>query len=171
MLRKVKLVTLSLLMLGILAGQAGPKYKAGAYHLSIGGDKVCVGRCSNGPMIISPDPIEACEGETASVNVRIQGGRMSTFGDRQENAGGEIDWGDGNTDALNGCCSWNLKHSYIQAKTYYASARFGEQHNNADNPRGGCSYRCQLQQSATVSIFLKSGPQCRGGRLQKDAKK
>jgi len=121
-------------------------------------------------MRISPDPIEACEGQTVSVNVRVDGNRMSTFGDHQENSGGEMDWGDGKTDALNNCCSWDLTHNYIQAKTYYASAYFGEQHNNANNPAGGCSYRCRLQQSATVAIFLKSGPQCRGGVLDKSKK-
>ena len=88
---------------------------------------------------------------------------MSTFGDKVESAGGEMDWGDGKTDRLDSCCSWDLTHKYLQAKGYHASATFGEQHNNANNPPGGCSYVCRLQQAAKVTIFLKSGPQCKNG--------
>lgn len=145
----------------------GPRFKPGALHQSIGGNPGCVARCSSGPMRISPDPIDACEGEQVSINVRVDGNRMSTFGDRVENAGGLIDWGDGKEENLSGCCNWDLKHVYVQATTHYLSAIYGEQHNNANNPPGGCSYRCRLQQAATVIIHMKSSPECKGGRFKK----
>jgi hypothetical protein len=122
-------------------------------------------------MRISPDPIEACEGEKIIINVRVEGNKMATFGDTVENAGGFIDWGDGKTDNLNGCCSWDLSHSYPQARTYHASATFGEQDTNANNPPGGCSYRCRLQQCAVVIIHMKSSRECTGGTLKGAAAK
>lgn len=144
----------------------GPKYKPGSCHEKIGGS-ACTGRCADGPMRISPDPVEACEGEEVLINIRIQGDRMSTFGDTSQNKGGEIDWGDGKVEGLSDCCNWDRKHTYLQAKTYHLSATFGEQFTNANNPPGGCSYRCRLQQVATVIIHLKTAPECAGGKLKK----
>jgi hypothetical protein len=142
------------------------KYKPGPCHESIGGAN-CTGRCAAGPMRISPDPIEACEGEEALINIRIEGGRMATFGDTIENSGGDVDWGDGKEEGLGTCCNWDKKHTYLQAKTYHLSVTFGEQSTNANNPPGGCSYRCRLQQAATVIIHQKNAPECAGGKFKK----
>lgn len=144
----------------------GPKYKAGPCHEELGGAS-CTHRCAAGPMVISPSPIETCEDKPIRINVRIEGGRMSTFGDRIENSGGEIDWGDGSGTLLNLCDSMgkcsplDLTHTYSQASTYFISTTFGEQHNNANNPPGGCSYRCRLQQADTVVVHLKTSEQCK----------
>jgi hypothetical protein len=91
---------------------------------------------------------------------------LSDRGDGIENQGGQIDWGDGQATALDPaqCCSWNLTHVYTQARQYAASANFGQQFTNANNPRGGCSYRCRVAQTADVTIYLKTAAVCTGSK-------
>lgn len=112
-------------------------------------------------MDISPSPIEKCEGKEVHVNVRIRDNRMDTFGDSVENMGGVIDWGDGTDEGISTCCSIDRSHVYLQAGTYYLSSAIAVQFHNADNPPGGCSYRCRLQQSATVEILPKDASKCK----------
>ena len=147
----------------------GAKYKVGKFHQVLGG-KDCTGRCEEGPMVISPDPIEGCEGEDLPINVRIEGNSMAKTGDKVGSFGGSVDWGDGKDQEIRSerSLSFDLKHAYAQANTYYLSATYEQQSQNANNPRGGCSYVCRLQQAATVHIHLKSAPECRGGHFQKE---
>jgi hypothetical protein len=93
---------------------------------------------------------------------------LSDRGDGIENQGGEVDWGDGQKTPLDPaqCCSWNVSHPYAQARQYVASATFAQQFTNANNPRGGCSYRCRVSQTAQVTIYLKTAAICTGGKLK-----
>jgi hypothetical protein len=143
---------------------AGPKYKPGPFHQALSSTN-CTGRCAAGPMLFTPEQIDVCEGQQVQVNLRIQGNRMSKAGDQVENSGGLVDWGDGKEEGLAACCSWDLIHVYQQATAYHPSATFGEQCNNANNPRGGCSYRCRLQQAAEVTVHMKGSPECRTGKF------
>ena len=157
-------------------GQAcvSPKYVAGTHHELLPGNtspqsKTCLNRCTAGPMVMTPRPIDACEGETISPNIFIQGNAMSNFGDHVENAGGSIDWNDGKSTDLTGCCQWHPSHSFDLARNYCISATYGEQHNNSTNPPGGCSYRCRLSQNVPVVVHLKSSPECATGKYLKRA--
>ena len=96
-MKKCLIKTIFMQVLCMTAAFAQPnascRYKPGPFHESIGGSAGCTSRCAAGPMKISPDPIEGCEGEKIIINARIEGGKMATFGDKQENAGGIFDWG------------------------------------------------------------------------------
>jgi hypothetical protein len=135
-------------------------------------DKGCWTSCTKGPVRFTPSFLEGCEGEDVVTNFRIDAmppNTLSNRGDRMENEGGAIDWGDGETTDLAPkpglCCEWNEHHTYAQSMTYIASARYGQQFTNAFNPAGGCSYRCEDAQQMEVRIFPKNSPVCSTGRL------
>lgn len=156
-----------------------PKYPPSAGGQSIGGNPSCANACTNGPVRFTPAVVEACVGETVHMNFRTEThadhpNLLANRGDGIENQGGFVDWGDGGTTPLNydpnqGPPSWDVTHVYNQARQYAASATFGQQFTNANNPRGGCSYRCRVSQSADVTIYMKTAAVCQAGKFHLNA--
>lgn len=145
-----------------------PKYSAYAGPTWTAGNPSCSDTCTRGPVRFTPAVAEGCENVAVQMNFRTDTHVnnptvLSNRGDTIENGGGEVDWGDGTPPTPldpSKCCSWDVSHQYKQARQYAASAHFGQQFTNANNPRGGCSYRCSVSQSADVTIYLSSDPIC-----------
>lgn len=130
----------------------------------------CTGWCTQGPMRISPDPIEGCQGQSVTINVRIIGGRMDIMGNAIDNSGGSIDWGDGQKTPIfssDGLVQ-DATHTYIQANTYYPSATYAQQFRYTGN--GSCGYRCRLQQATIALIYLPGSPECATGTFKATSK-
>jgi hypothetical protein len=139
----------------------GPKYPTKHVTESIGGNVWCISRCTTDSVLdISPNPLEGCEGDALQVTVRVLG-RIDSNGDKVENSGGSIDWDDGTSNDFGAGNSWNFTHIYNQAKGYAPSARFAQQYTNANNPPGGCSYRCGIQHNIEALIYLKTSDKCK----------
>lgn len=52
--------------------------------------------CSPGPLVVTPSAVKACRGETVSLDVYIEGNRLSVSGHQNypdPPSGGTIDWG------------------------------------------------------------------------------
>jgi hypothetical protein len=112
-------------------------------------------------MRLTPDTLEGCEGQTVSVNVRIDGISLDTHGDHVNWIGGQIDWGDGQATPLIDGNQHDYTHSYVQARDYFPSADYAAEYKYDGD--GSCSYHCEQQQSAKATIHLKTAAVCRGG--------
>ena len=112
-------------------------------------------------MRFTPDSLEACEGQTVTVNVRIDGNSLDNHGDHVNWIGGEIDWGDGQTTPLQDVHPHDYTHSYTQGRDYFPSADYAAEYKYDGS--GSCSYHCEQQQSAKATIHLKTAPECKGG--------
>jgi hypothetical protein len=133
----------------------------------------CIKWCSNLPLKMTPDPIQACVGQQIQgINVRVDGA-MDTMGNALEsfslpgNVGGEVDWGDGtpeigiiiNTGPIP--FNQNFTHAYQAAGTYYPSATVAQQFRYTGN--GSCGYTCRSQQSDIAIVYLANSPECATG--------
>jgi len=141
-----------------------PRYPPNVSHLPLGGATNCANRCLNGPMKITPIPIQACEDETIHPNIFVQNNAMSNGGDTVLESVGTVDWDDGNQNQLTICCKWTPTHAYPQANTYCMSATYHEDLNNAGGT--GCSYRCSMSAATPVVVFMKTSKQCIGGKFR-----
>jgi hypothetical protein len=126
----------------------------------------CTRWCTNDPLLMSPTTIEACEDQPFQVNFRIAGGKMEVMGNVVTTGGGNIDWDDGKTEPLfaTGPLNQDVTHQYHTARTYFPSARFSTDFKYDGS--GSCSYRCATQQADVAIIYLKSGPNCTGGKFK-----
>lgn len=126
----------------------------------------CTKWCTEGPMNISPDPVEGCQGLPVTINVRVVGGRMDTVGNAIVNYGGFFDWGDGQQTAIFSRPGLNedLTHTYGQALEYYPSATYAQQF--AYTGDGSCGYRCRQQQATVAIIYLPNSPECATGTFK-----
>lgn len=125
----------------------------------------CTNWCSDGPLRITPDVAEACEGEPVTINIRIDG-RMETKGNGDW-AVGSVDWDDGNDTPIGAYdfkLNQNFTHTYVQARDYLPSAMYQAEFKYHGD--GSCSYHCELRQAARAVIHLKTSPECKSGRLQ-----
>jgi hypothetical protein len=133
----------------------------------------CTKWCSDLPLKMTPDPIQACVGQPIQgINVRVDGD-MDTMGNALENfslpgnVGGEVDWGDGtpkigiiiNTGPIP--FNQNFTHAYQAAGTYYPSATVAQQFRYTGN--GSCGYTCRSQQSDIAIVYLANSPECATG--------
>lgn len=131
----------------------------------------CTKWCSDLPLKITPDPIEACQNQTVQgINVRIDGA-MDTKGNRVDNGGGAVNWGDGTPEeplsVKPGSVPFNqdFMHAYKAAGTYYPSATAAQQF--AYTGDGSCGYRCRSQQSDIAIVYLSNSPECATGVFKK----
>jgi len=134
----------------------------------------CIKWCSDLPLKITPDPIQACVGQQIQgINVRIDGA-MDTMGNaidpnngRPGDVTGSVNWGDGSPE--NGITvqrgpipfNQNFTHTYQAAGTYYPSATVAQQFSYTGN--GSCGYRCRSQQSDIAIVYLANSPECATG--------
>lgn len=133
----------------------------------------CTKWCSELPLKITPDPIQACAGQAIQgINVRVDGA-MDTMGNALENfsmpgnVGGNVNWGDGkpedNIVINSGAVPFNrnFTHTYDAAGTYYPSATVAQQFKYTGN--GSCGYTCRSQQSDIAIVYLANSPKCATG--------
>lgn len=139
----------------------------------------CTGWCSELPLKITPDPIEACVGQPLQgINVRVDG-PMDTKGNALEsfslpgNVGGHLDWGDGtpqsNITIASGSISFNqtFTHTYLAASTYYPSATVAQQFKYTGD--GSCGYTCRVQSTDIAIVYLPDSPECATGLFKSTA--
>jgi hypothetical protein len=133
----------------------------------------CIKWCSDLPLKITPDPIQACAGQLIQgINVRVDGA-MDSMGNAIDpttavgQVPGSVNWGDGTPE--NGIrvqpggipFNQNFTHRYQAAGTYYPSATVAQQFAYTGN--GSCGYRCRSQQSDIAIVYLANSPECATG--------
>ena len=141
-----------------------PKYKPGSCHELVDGSPGCAGRCALGPMRITPTTSEACEGQPVLLALGIEGDKLTTYGDSNEDSEGMINWGDKKEEDLKPCCTWQKTHTYERASTYLVSATYGERYKGEQPPEGRCAYWCRQQQAVQVRVHPKTAPECHTGK-------
>jgi len=130
----------------------------------------CTKWCTGGPLHMSPDPIESCEGEEIQqINVWLEGRSLETQGNRIDNQGALVNWDESPSDepifTQAPPYQQKLKHTYNTAKTYYPSATFAQQFAYTGN--GSCGYRCRVQVADIAIVYLKSSPECATGKFKR----
>lgn len=130
----------------------------------------CTKWCSDLPLKLTPDPIQACQGIAVNgINARVDGA-MDTKGNAVSNGGGYINWGDGKPEQGIGMASGsipfnqNFTHTYDAAGTYYPSATVAVQF--AYTGAGSCGYRCRSQQADIAIVYLPDSPECATGAFK-----
>jgi hypothetical protein len=139
----------------------------------------CIKWCSDLPLKITPDPIQACVGQTIQINVRVDGA-MDTQGNaidknngRPGDVTGSVNWGDGTPES--GVTvqpgpvpfNQNVTHLYQTAGTYYPSGTVAQQFSYTGD--GSCGYRCRSQQSDVAIVYLANSPECATGVFKPSA--
>ncbi|MGH9452978.1 MAG: hypothetical protein ACRD2O_03305 [Terriglobia bacterium] len=133
----------------------------------------CIKWCSDLPLKITPDPIQACAGQAIQgINVRVDGA-MDTMGNAIDpttqpgQVPGHVNWGDGTPEqgivVQPGPIPFNqnFSHKYAAAGTYYPSATVAQQF--AYTGDGSCGYRCRSQQADIAIVYLANSPECATG--------
>ena len=130
----------------------------------------CIKWCSNTPLKFTPDPIQACAGQSVrGINVRVDG-PMDIKGNAVQNGGGMVNWGDGTPEnsipAIAGTVPFNqnFTHTFTAAGTYYPSATVAQQF--AYTGAGSCGYRCRSQQAVLAIVYLAHSPECSSGAFK-----
>jgi hypothetical protein len=132
-----------------------------------GGHSDCPSKC-NLKLLTGPERVEIKEGETFSVNFRIETPGGLGGGSSVVHSGGAISWGDGtytNFDnapipgnkEFTGLASYNQTkpHKYLTAADHYTIRAFMQGDFKISDPTGSCSYRCRAVASLPV-VILKS---------------
>lgn len=136
----------------------------------------CIKWCSDLPLKITPDPIQACAGQLiGGINVRVDGA-MDRMGNKIDpttavgQVSGFINWGDGTPeDGISvqpGSIPFNqnFTHTYQAGGTYYPSATVAQQF--AYTGDGSCGYRCRSQQADIAIVYLANSPECATGAFK-----
>jgi len=137
-----------------------PRWRPGSYPGCLGGtdDAAPGGHCEkvwcSGILRITPDPVEAYVGQDVTVAVFVEG-RMDLAGNATTpNGSAELDWGDGERQALDRFAlrpSNVYHHVYKKAGQFFPSARTTQDFKY--DGHGSCSYRCDLRRAAIITVY------------------